>query len=125
MATLEHLEKLNAARTLGPWEYHKIEGSSKLYRLLPAKLLDDRGIPTAFEARSHNEVDIAFIAAVANHFSAMLAVCKLVKEQTDHNYHGEDCPAEPFDLPEGEKPGECECGLDKIKAALKALEEIK
>lgn len=33
-------------------------------------------------------------------------------------YHGEDCPGDDYDLPEGESPeGECECGLMKWRNA--------
>lgn len=38
-------------------------------------------------------------------------------------WHGEDCPGETYDLPEGEIPGECECGANAIRAALKACDE--
>ena len=107
MATLEHLEKLNAARTSGEWS-SVYDGSSDWSVGLKQDPQDLRvcGVHRFQGDWDQGRANAEFIASAANHFSAMLEVCKAAKDiVSDARYQ--------FGL------------LPNLEQALKALGKIK
>lgn len=63
------------------------------------------------------------VRMTGEYYRKLMAVVEDTRRYISDCRHGEDCPADPYDYDDGEKPGACECGLDEFRDKIKALEE--